>query len=438
MNYYYGGQKFYELDHLNGVSSIDTYEELHEKIDVLQISPVRMVNILAGYYETEVLNKYTKANFDNIYKELLKERWDIFYQFDDENLEKSISDLSISDEFKKALIALKNREILWENFPPVVWEIPNLKKNCFKKDTYETLRELTRNCYFFHSSYLMEYGFDDRKWFAYQTEFADSYELINDDKDKRFEEYLKDRITNMKSFVWEDLGMDGTVVDELISTLNRPEGRITKSKDNRYVVITGCEWKNCTKKGLVFMDTEAYYPIVLIRHQSYQPDKTDYAVESDDWLILSRAYEKYEDLPKEFIDAVTEWRLIEGQVVDEDPLSLPRIIRFVGGYNKDIELLKYTDSDKTREDRNGWLGIRIKDNETGIDGIRVDTVTEEGPADIAEIKKNDIIISYNSNVIKTNKDFLYQLSKSKADEIIDLQIVRDGKKVYLKVKLGAR
>ena len=438
MNYYYGGQKFYELDHLNGVSSIDTYEELHEKIDVLQISPVRMVNILAGYYETEVLNKYTKANFDNIYKELLKERWDIFYQFDDENLEKSISDLSISDEFKKALIALKNREILWENFPPVVWEIPNLKKNCFKKDTYETLRELTRNCYFFHSSYLMEYGFDDRKWFAVQTEFADSYELINDDKDKRFEEYLRDRITNMKSFVWEDLGMDGTVVDELISTLNRPEGRITKSKDNRYVVINGCEWKNCTKKGLVFIDTEAYYPIALIRHQSYQPDKTDFAVESDDWLILSRAYEKYEDLPKEFIDAVTEWRLIEGQVVDEDPLSLPRIIRFVGGYNKDIELLKYTDSDKTREDRNGWLGIRIKDNETGIDGIRVDTVTEEGPADIAEIKKNDIIISYNSNVIKTNKDFLYQLSKSKADEIIDLQIVRDGKKVYLKVKLGAR
>ena len=438
MNYYYGGQKFYELDHLNGVSSIDTYEELHEKIDVLQISPVRMVNILAGYYETEVLNKYTKANFDNIYKELLKERWDIFYQFDDENLEKSISDLSISDEFKKALIALKNREILWENFPPVVWEIPNLKKNCFKKDTYETLRELTRNCYFFHSSYLMEYGFDDRKWFAVQTEFADSYELINDDKDKRFEEYLRDRITNMKSFVWEDLGMDGTVVDELISALNFPEGRITKSKDNRYVVINGCEWKNCTKKGLVFIDTEAYYPIALIRHQSYQPDKTDFAVESDDWLILSRAYEKYEDLPKEFIDAVTEWRLIEGQVVDEDPLSLPRIIRFVGGYNKDIELLKYTDSDKTREDRNGWLGIRIKDNETGIDGIRVDTVTEEGPADIAEIKKNDIIISYNSNVIKTNKDFLYQLSKSKADEIIDLQIVRDGKKVYLKVKLGAR
>jgi hypothetical protein len=437
-NYYYGGQKFYELDHLNGVSSIDTYEELHKKIDVLQINPARMVNILAGYYETEVLNKYTKANFDNIYKELLKEPWDIFYQLDDENLEKSISDLSISDEFKKALIALKNREILWENFPLVVWEIPNLKKNCFKKDTYESLKELTRNCYFFHSSYLMEYGFDDPKWFAVQTEFADSYELINDDKDKRFEEYLRSNITPMKSFVWEDLGMNGTVVDELISTLNRPEGRITKSKDNRYVVISGCEYKNCTKKGLVFIDTEAYNPIALIRHQSYQPDKTDYAVESDDWLILSYSYDKYEDLPREFIDAVTEWRLIEGQAVGDDTMPLPRIIRFVGGFNKEIEVLNYTDEVDARNDRNGWLGIRIKDNETGIDGIRVDTVTEEGPADIAEIKKNDIIVSYNSNVIKTNKDFLYQLSKSKADEIIDLQVIRADKKINLKVKLGAK
>ena len=77
----------------------------------------------------------------------------------------------------------------------------------------------------------MEYGFDDPKWFAVQTEFKDSKDLLNEDKDKRFEEYLRINIQNMKSFVWEDLGMDGTVVDELISTLNRPEGRITKSKD---------------------------------------------------------------------------------------------------------------------------------------------------------------------------------------------------------------
>jgi hypothetical protein len=443
-NYYYQGQKFYELDHVNGFKSIDTYAELHEKIDVLQISPARMVNILAGFYETEILNKYTKANFDNIYKDLLANyHWNLYYEFGDNifqsNLASSIDDLDISDDIKNSLRAFEKRELLWEDFPPIVWEIPNLKKNCFKQDNYETLKELARNCYFFHSSYIMEYGFDDVKWFAVQTEFKDSYELINNDKDKRFEEFLDYQINDMKSFVWEDLGIDGTVVDELLSIFQRANGGYTISKDNRYVVISGCEYKNCTKKGLVFIDTKDDYVIALIRHQSYQPDKTDSAVESDDWLILSQAHDEYEDLPREFIDAVTEWRLVEGQAVGDDTMPLPRIIRFVGGYSDKIEVLNYTEEVDARNDRKGWLGIRINDTRTDIDGgIRIIEISPAGPADIAELKKDDIIISYNSNLIKTNKDLLYQLSKSKADEIIDLEVIRDSKKINLKVKLGAK
>jgi len=441
-NYYYGGQKFYELDHVNGFKSIDTYVELHEKIDVLQISPARMINILAGYYETEILNKYTRANFDNIYKDLLANyHWNLYYKFGNNifqsNLASSIDDLDISDEIKNAFRAFEKGEIQYRQFPPIVWEIPNLKKNCFKQDNYETLKELVRNCYLFHSSYLLEYGFNNTKWFAVQTEFKDSYDLLSKDKDKRFETFLNYQIQNMKSFVWEDLGMDGTVVDELISTLYRPEGSITKYDNDRYVVIDGCEYKNCTKKGLVFIDTEDNYAIALIRHSSYQPDKTDYAVESDDWLILSQQHDEYRDLPQEFFDAVTKWRLIEGQAVGDDTMPLPRIIRFVGGYN-DIKVFNNSEDYNARNDRKGWLGIRIRDNETDIDGIRIAEISPAGPADIAELKKDDIIISYNSNLIKTNEDLLYQLSKSKADEIIDLEVIRDSKKINLKVKLGAK
>ena len=437
--YYYGGQKFYQLDHLDGIKSIDTYEELHKKIDVLQLSPARMINVLGGYYETEVLHKYTKTNFDNIYKDLLTNHWDISYEFDNgDNLWESISGLNISDEYIKDLRALENRELLWEDFPPIAGAIPSLKKNCFKKDTYVNLRELVRNCYFFHSSYVMEYGFSDLKWFAVQTEFKDSKDLLNEDKEKRFETYLRDGIIEMKSFIWGEDNMDETVVDHLIGIFQRANGGYTISKDKRYVVISGCEYKSCTTKGLVFIDTEAYEPIALIRHLDYQPDKTVSTTQSDDWLILSYAHDKYEDLPKEFIDAVTQWRLVEGQAVGEDALPLPRIIRFVGGYSDKIEVLKYTEEVNARNDRNGWLGIRIKDNETDIDGIRITEISLAGPADIAGLKKNDIIISYNSNTIKTNKDLLYQLSKSEADEIIDLQVIRNGNKIDLKVKLGAK
>ena len=41
---------------------------------------------------------------------------------------------------------------------------------------------------------------------------------------------------------------------------------------------------------------------------------------------------KYKDLPKEFMDAVAEWR------VNED-LPQPSIIRYVGGFNDEIELV---------------------------------------------------------------------------------------------------
>jgi hypothetical protein len=334
--YYYGGQKFYQLDHVNGIKSIDTYEELHKKIDVLQLRPARMVNILAGYYETEILNKYTKANFDNIYKDLLTKFWDISYEFDNgDNLWESISDLNVSDEYIKALRAVENRELLMEDFPPIDGAIPNLKKNCFKNDTYENLKELVRNCYFFHSSYVMDYGFSDPKWFAVQTEFKDSKDLLNEDKEKRFETYLDNSVTDMKSIVWGEDSMDGTVVDDLISIFQRANGGYKVSKDNDYVVISGCEYKACYVKGLVFIDNEAEISgvIGLIRHLDYQPNKTNTNTQSDDWLIFSYWHDKYEDLPKEFLNAVEEWR------VDED-LPLPQIIRYVGGFNKKIELVK--------------------------------------------------------------------------------------------------
>ena len=80
-----------------------------------------MVNILAGFYETELLNKYTRANFDNIYKDLLANyHWDLFYEFSDNilqtNLASSIDDLAISDEIKNALRALEKKRIIMGGF----------------------------------------------------------------------------------------------------------------------------------------------------------------------------------------------------------------------------------------------------------------------------------------------------------------------------------
>lgn len=434
-NIFYGGQKFYQLDHTNGFTSLDSYAEVNEKINILRLNPTRIINLLAGFYETEILNRYTKENFDNIYKDILaKYRFNIYHEFDDEFLEQSINDLNISDKYKKALIAVKNRELLLEDFPPVDQEIPNIKKNCFKQETYDSLKELARNCYFFHSTFLLEYTFWDGKWFATQTEFKDSKDLLNADKDKRFEQFLKNTIWNIKSFNWDE----GTVLDELLSIFERANGGYTVSKDKKYVVISGCEYKNCTKKGLVFIETgintdELGSTIALIRHLDYQPDKTDARTQSDDWLILSEKYKNYKDLPKEFFKAVDEWRVAVGQANGDDPLPLPRIIRYAGGYGDKIEVLKEQDG---YVDRRGWLGVRVDSNDA--DGVRVVKLTAEGPAENAGIKVNDIIVSLNSNQIKTTDQLVEQVTKNKAGEIADFEIIRDGKKILIKVELGSK
>jgi hypothetical protein len=48
----------------------------------------------------------------------------------------------------------------------------------------------------------LEWGFDDPKWFAVQTDFKDSKDLLNEDKEQRFKQFLDSNVTDMKSIVW--------------------------------------------------------------------------------------------------------------------------------------------------------------------------------------------------------------------------------------------
>ena len=117
-------------------------------------------------------------------------------------------------------------------------------------------------------------------------------------------------------------------------------------------------------------------------------------------------------------------------------MPLPRIIRFVGWYDE-IEVLNNTDLENTRKDRKGWLGIRIKQVDKDNNSVVViDTVTDDGPAYNADVKSGDIILSLNNKTIITSKEFLYELSKLKADQIVDLKVIRSGKRIDLNVKLG--
>ena len=67
--------------------------------------------------------------------------------------------------------------------------------------------------------------------------------------------------------------------------------------------------------------------------------------------------------------------------------------------------------------------------------IIVSRVSIDGPSDVAGIKKNDVIISINGNLIKSLQNFyLYLWNIGKSEVLIDIIILRDGKKINFKVR----
>ena len=250
--YYYEGIQFFEIDNKNGFKPIIEYQDLNNKIEIDKLNPAKIITTLSKYNEFELLQKYTKENFDEIYSDLINNYWwDFYFEWDDYP--------NVSENYKKLL--MDNNVMHSATTPISNEEISNIKKICFSKENYKDITELVRNCYYWYSSLVLE-------------------------------------VTKIDFY---------------------------KSFENEY------ENKKNTKPS---------------------------------------------------------------------------------------------------------LGIRI--NQPKIDGVRVESRYGDSAAYLAGIEIGDIIISYNSKPVKKINDLLNLLSKSKVGDFVDLQIIRDGKKVYVKIKLGAK
>ena len=134
--YYYQGSLFYEINKKEGFKYILDFNELSEKINVDNLSPVQKINILSQYNMTLLLEKFTKENFDLIYDDLKNNWWiSIYADFDDPD----------ESTYRK----VSNHP----SFPDE--EISKIKNSCFKVDGYTNIKDLARNCYYWHSSMLV-------------------------------------------------------------------------------------------------------------------------------------------------------------------------------------------------------------------------------------------------------------------------------------------
>ena len=148
--YFYKGASFFEINNKDGINFDLSFDELKEKINIYKLSPALIISTLSRYEQISALEKYTKENFDEIYEDLSTNYWwNVYDGWDFDSI--LIQEIYQDDIYE--LILEKE-----ENYKARITdeEIKNIKKNCFSKNNYKNIYKLVRNCYFWHSSWVIE------------------------------------------------------------------------------------------------------------------------------------------------------------------------------------------------------------------------------------------------------------------------------------------
>lgn len=97
--------------------------------------------------------------------------------------------------------------------------------------------------------------------------------------------------------------------------------------------------------------------------------------------------------------------------------------------------------------RRGFLGVDIDDLDEnsaaafGLDsteGALVQRVTEGSPADKADLQHGDVIVSVEDKRIVVSRDLVNQVSRKAPGDKVEIELIRDGKKLKKTIELGER
>jgi membrane-associated protease RseP (regulator of RpoE activity) len=75
---------------------------------------------------------------------------------------------------------------------------------------------------------------------------------------------------------------------------------------------------------------------------------------------------------------------------------------------------------------------------TKIFGVRLDRVEQNGPADLAGIKKGDVVIEFDKTPIRTTNELLSRVRRAVPYSTVTVAVIRDGQRIEIPVKIGKR
>jgi serine protease Do len=86
----------------------------------------------------------------------------------------------------------------------------------------------------------------------------------------------------------------------------------------------------------------------------------------------------------------------------------------------------------------GYLGVQAQTDSKTVGGAVAKVVLKDGPADKAGLKEGDLILSLNGQPIPNAQAFTETITKLRVNDVVKIEVQRDGKKEMLEAKLGER
>lgn len=105
------------------------------------------------------------------------------------------------------------------------------------------------------------------------------------------------------------------------------------------------------------------------------------------------------------------------------------------------------DADEPAADDEPWLGLRAEEASSALraqlglgedEGLVVMDVAEDGPADKADLRVNDILLKFEDQPLGTPEDLLDALEGHQVGQTVKIEFLRRGEKSEAKVTLGNR
>jgi membrane-associated protease RseP (regulator of RpoE activity) len=81
-------------------------------------------------------------------------------------------------------------------------------------------------------------------------------------------------------------------------------------------------------------------------------------------------------------------------------------------------------------------GDRVRLPNSDIFGVELDGVDRNGPADLAGLKKNDVVFEFNGKPVRTPGDLRLRIWESVPGSTVPVSVMRDGQRIDVQLKIG--